>query len=73
MSSTTETTLNMYSPSEKSSESIPDQEKIQLVEFDGADDPFDPKNYSTFKKWVILLAVTHGAVVVTCASSLYVR
>ena len=50
-----------------------EQEKVKIVEFDGDDDPIDPKNYSNFKKWAIVIAVTVGATIVTCASSLYVR
>jgi hypothetical protein len=47
-------------------------EKYTVVGFDGDDDPWDPKNFSKWKKWGILLAVTHGAAIVTCTSSLYV-
>jgi hypothetical protein len=46
---------------------------LRIVEFEGEGDKWDPKNFSKLKKWVILIAVTHGAVIVTCASSLYVR
>jgi len=48
-------------------------EKYSVVEFEGPEDKWDPKNFSHAKKWSILFAVAHGAVVVTCASSLYVR
>jgi hypothetical protein len=47
-------------------------EKYTFVEFDAADDRWDPKNFSKIKKWIVLAVVTHGAVIVTCASSLYV-
>jgi hypothetical protein len=47
-------------------------DKYTMVEFDGEDDTWDPKNFSNLKKWMILLVVTHGAVIVTCASSIYV-
>jgi len=47
-------------------------EKFTVVEFDGKDDEWDPKNFPAWKKWAILFAVAHGAVIVTCASSLYV-
>ena len=73
MSSSTEESLPKLSDTpEKLDGSNPSPEKIQIVEFDGPDDPFDPKNFSTSKKWFILLVVTHGAIVVTCTSSLYV-
>jgi hypothetical protein len=48
-------------------------EKYSIVEFDGKDDRWDPKNFPEIKKWFILFAVSHGAVIVTCTSSLYVR
>lgn len=47
------------------------KEEYTIVEFDGDHDKWDPKNLSNIKKWLILSAVTHGAVIVTCASSLY--
>jgi hypothetical protein len=47
-------------------------EKFTVVGFDGDDDPWDPKNFPIWKKWAVLFAVAHGAVIVTCASSLYV-
>jgi hypothetical protein len=47
-------------------------DKMVIVEFDGGDDKWDPKNFSSYKKWVVLTFVMHGAVVVTCASSMYV-
>jgi hypothetical protein len=73
MSSTTLETLRdaNHTPAERTL-SNHEKENPIIVEFDGADDPFDPKNFSNLKKWVVLIAVTHGAVVVTCASSLYV-
>jgi hypothetical protein len=48
------------------------EEKFVVVGFDTADDPWDPKNFPKWKKWAILFAVAHGALIVTCASSLYV-
>lgn len=48
-----------------------EHQETSLVEFDEGD-KWNPKNFSNIKKWVILTAVTHGAVIVTCASSLYV-
>jgi hypothetical protein len=49
-----------------------ENEKYIVVGFDGDDDPWDPKNFSKWKKCGILFAVTHGAAIVTCTSSLYV-
>lgn len=59
-------------PNEMTPTEPKDQSEPTIVEFDGKDDDWDPKNFSKLKKWVILIAVTHGAVIVTCASSLYV-
>ena len=47
-------------------------EKFTMVGFDGNDDSWDPKNFPKWKKWGVLFAVTHGAAIVTCTSSLYV-
>lgn len=41
------------------------------VRFDGEEDPMNPKNRSTFRKWVIVLIVAFGSLCVTCASALY--
>lgn len=38
--------------------------------FDGEDDPWDPLNTSLVKKWMAVLAVSSGAVCVTCTSSM---
>jgi hypothetical protein len=48
------------------------KEDYMNVEFEGIDDTWDPKNFSYVKKWLVLSAVMHGAVIVTCASSIYV-
>ena len=47
-------------------------DKTIIVEFDGKDDKWDPKNFPEFKKWTVLIVVGLGSVVVTCASSMYV-
>jgi hypothetical protein len=68
-------TLETASPPEELQHKSEDQaaaEKWTIVEFEGDDDRWDPKNFSKVKKWLCLASVTHGAVVVTCASSLYV-
>jgi len=68
MSSSTLQTLEQ-SKNDESRESP--KGEYTIVEFGGEDDKWD-KNFSDIKKWLILSAVTHGAVIVTCASSLYV-
>lgn len=70
-SSTLETACPPEEPQNKSEEPVA-SEKWSIVEFEGVDDRWDPKNFSKLKKWLCLASVTHGAVVVTCASSLYV-
>ena len=65
MSSTTLSNEEM-SPTEPK-----DQDETTIVQFDEGD-KWNPKNFSKLKKWAILIAVTHGAVIVTCSSSLYV-
>lgn len=69
MSSTTLRDMNDTPGSSSSSEAKQD---LKIVEFEGEGDRWDPKNFSKLKKWTILISVTHGAVIVTCASSLYV-
>ena len=69
MSSSTLRTLEQ-SKNDESRESP--KGEYTIVEFGGEDDKWDPKNFSNIKKWLILSAVTHGSVIVTCASSLYV-
>jgi hypothetical protein len=54
------------------SSSSNEEKDLKIVEFEGEGDKWDPKNFRGLKKWAILYAVTHGAVIVTCASSLYV-
>src|SRR5271167_3812190 len=70
MSSTTLRDSNDGLSTPNSSESP--HKKYTIVEFDDEDDPWDPKNFSKLKKWVILVVITHGAIVATCASSIYV-
>ena len=68
MSSTTLQDMNDIPGFQSSNE----EKDLKIVEFEGEGDKWDPKNFRVLKKWAILLAVTHGAVIVTCASSLYV-
>ena len=41
------------------------------VEFDGKDDPMNPKNMSKFRKWLVVITLAWGSMCVTCTSSLY--
>lgn len=41
------------------------------VGWDGDDDPADPKNMPTAKKWLVVIILAFGALCVTCASSEY--
>jgi hypothetical protein len=70
MSTTSVPTLQNDLPNNGADESS--SEKHTVVNFEGADDPWDPKNFPKWKKWVILCTVTDGAAIVTCVSSLYV-
>lgn len=47
------------------------QEKTFEVGWDGPDDPMNPKNMPTFKKWLVVVALAFGSLCVTCTSSLY--
>ena len=64
--------FDMQSDASAASSSDTATEKYSIVEFEGPEDTWDPKNFTSAKKWLILFAVAHGAIVVTCASSLYV-
>lgn len=46
-------------------------EKAFEVGWDGPDDPMNPKNMSTVRKWMIVMINAFGALCVTCTSSLY--
>ncbi|EXJ78450.1 hypothetical protein A1O1_08850 [Capronia coronata CBS 617.96] len=54
-----------------------DEEKAQeaphsfLVEWDGDNDPLDPRTFSPFRKWFYVNGVAMGSLMVTCTSSLY--
>lgn len=41
------------------------------VRFDGDSDPMNPRSFSKFRKWVIVLIVSASSTCVTCASSMY--
>ena len=46
-------------------------EKHFEVKWDGGDDPMNPRNMSTARKWVIVFTLAFGSFCVTCVSSLY--
>ena len=46
-------------------------EKEFEVQWDGDDDPMNPRCMSKTRKWIIVLIVSAGASCVTCASSMY--
>ena len=48
-----------------------DARKTFEVQWDGADDPTDPKNMSKLRKWIIVLILSAGSTCVTCTSSMY--
>jgi uncharacterized membrane protein YjjB (DUF3815 family) len=41
------------------------------VGWDGADDPMNPKNMATARKWMVVVTLAFGSLCVTCTSSLY--
>lgn len=46
-------------------------EKAFEVTWDGPDDPMNPKNLGTGRKWLIVMTLAFGSLCVTCTSSLY--
>lgn len=61
----------------KSSQNPPKEEEdkgvaIQSLDWDGPDDPGNPKNWSYIKRWVITMTAAFMCLSVTCGSSLYV-
>lgn len=46
-------------------------EKAFEVRWDGPDDPMNPKNLATARKWLIVITLAFGSLCVTCTSSLY--
>ena len=52
-------------------ENVRDEEKEYEVGWDGDQDPMNPKNMSTGRKWVIVLVLSSGSACVTCTSSMY--
>jgi len=46
-------------------------EKAFEVGWDGPDDPMNPKNMNTARKWLVVMTLALGSLCVTCTSSLY--
>jgi hypothetical protein len=46
-------------------------EKTFEVGWDGPDDPLNPKNMATTRKWLVVVILAFGSLCVTCTSSLY--
>ena len=61
------------------SPSIKDEETEEItdtsfeVQWDGEDDPMNPRHMSKIRKWVIVLILSAGSTCVTCTSSMYVE
>lgn len=50
----------------------PVEEKDYIeVKWDGDDDPMNPRNMKTWRKWVVVFTLAFGSLCVTCVSSLY--
>jgi multidrug resistance protein len=62
------TDRDLEAPPEKPTSS---DEKQFLVDWDGPDDPMNPKNKTTARKWVIVIIIAFGSYCVTNTSSLY--
>ncbi|USW59394.1 Putative sugar transporter, major facilitator superfamily, MFS transporter superfamily [Septoria linicola] len=56
---------------QKEVDGSPDSEKDFEVQFDGEDDPYNPKNHANWRKWVIVCIVSSSSLCVTCASAMY--
>lgn len=47
-----------------------EKSKQNLVDWDGPDDPRNPLNFSSARKWLIILVVGSATLCVTCTSSM---
>ncbi|EEH47722.2 uncharacterized protein PADG_03806 [Paracoccidioides brasiliensis Pb18] len=56
---------------DKEDELPTDPESEYIVNWDGYDDPGNPRNRSLGRKWLIVLVVSFGSICVTCTSSIY--
>ncbi len=48
-----------------------DEKDYTEVKWDGDDDPLNPRNMRTWRKWVVVFTLAFGSLCVTCVSSLY--
>lgn len=46
---------------------------LVIVDYSGATDPFNPRDFSTVHKWTITFIIINGAFCVAAASSIYTR
>ena len=65
------TTFHDDEENPKDAEKCQDPNKQFEVRFDGDSDPMNPKSFSKFRKWTIVIIVSAGSTCVTCASSMY--
>lgn len=49
------------------------EESVIIVDYDGPDDVYNPRNFSIVRKWVITVIIVNGAFCVAGASSIYTR
>jgi len=55
----------------KAEEDSADEKGYKEVVWDGPDDPLNPKNFPTWRKWMIVLTLALGSMCVTLTSSIY--
>ncbi|KAJ6035943.1 MFS general substrate transporter [Penicillium herquei] len=55
----------------RDAEKLHDLPQSYLVEWEGNDDPLDPRTFSPARKWFYVAVVAGGSLLVTCTSSLY--
>lgn len=56
---------------DSSENEVSSKSQVVLVAFDGESDPFNPHNFSTFRKWLITIVVINGSFCVAATSSIY--
>ncbi|KXT11166.1 hypothetical protein AC579_6867 [Pseudocercospora musae] len=59
------------SPVEPNTTNAEDPHKAFEVSFSGEDDPYNPKNLPTPRKWLIVIIISASSLCVTCASAMY--
>lgn len=60
------------SPSDPNIDGEDEGVPLEALDWDGPDDPENPKNWSLFKRWVITMTAATMCLSVTCGSSLFV-